>query len=100
MGEWTDSAVDVAELIEVDGDPATITTTAGTYDVQVFWIPKNIEGGEQDGPRAYVAAADLPVTLPQGSTFRYDGTDYTISVKIPDGHGLMELVLIDEADPS
>ena len=102
MGEWSDAQADLAEMNEADGDECLITPTGGTTSsVSCFWEGKNIDGGDQGGERCWVAVADLPTTLPQGSTLTYPatgGTAYTIAVKEPDGHGLMLLTLTDESE--
>jgi hypothetical protein len=101
-GLWERLQPDTGAVISRDGAECLITPIGGEMSsVMCFWDGLSLEGGERGGWQAWVAAADLPTTLPQGSALVYpasNGTTYHISHKEPDGHGLMLLTLVDESE--
>jgi hypothetical protein len=101
-GVWGRLEAHNATVFQRDGDECLITPMGGeAHSVKVFWDAKSVDGGDFGGPQCWVATTDLPSPLPQGSNLRYpayNGTDYTVATKVPDGHGLMLLMLVDEAE--
>lgn len=96
MSEFLDSVTDIAEIIAADGDFIDVTTGSRTYRVPCFWEGQSIAGGDQEGPRIWIAAADMPDGWTQSDTIVYNGTTYVMTHKEPDGHGLVMVTLTDE----
>lgn len=90
---WLDVQVDPSDIITADGGQVRITTTSGASLVYVLWEDLSLVGGEQEGPYFWIASADIPAGLTQGDIVRKESTDYTITHREPDGHGLERITV-------
>lgn len=97
MSLWSGLVSDVSEIAQDDGEQVKITTASGVFYVRAMWEGLSLSGGEQGGPRMWVAAADLPSDFTQSNTVTYPatsaGTVYEIEHRALDGHGV-ELITL------
>ena len=93
----SDLALGMDELMEVGGDEATITTSAGSRQLMALFeepTSATVDGEpiELTGPQATIRSADLP-TNASGATMRVVNRVFNITAIEPDSLGMTVLKL-------
>lgn len=91
---WGDFEADAATIIQADGDTVTWSVGIDDTDVIVFWRGEAVED-DGLGPQMIVALADIPESAAYGDTVTRDDVEYVVARFLPDGHGLVTVLLKD-----
>lgn len=85
-----------------DSDPVTYTTKGGTvvslngiFETPTMQLDEGTGSAGQihEMPKLAVAEADLPAGRAQGDSVAIKGQSYIVRAVLPDGHGMVELLL-------
>ena len=92
-GLWADLEIDVSITISINGESVTWTTSGGPTSVECFWRGAHASDDDGMGPSLTLAESDLPATADYGDTITRNSVDYTVARFLPDGHGVMRILL-------
>lgn len=90
---WGDFESDVAANIQADGETVVWNADSVDNDVIVFWRDETVEDDDGMGPRFWCAETDVPPNADYGDTVTRNSVAYEVSRFLPDGHGVMAVLL-------